>query len=67
MSFSTHLPRYDALGTRLGTRTLGTPAQDIAYGVAVDASGNTFVVGQTFGSLGGNTSAGGYDAFLARF
>ncbi|RYZ42350.1 MAG: hypothetical protein EOO71_08370 [Myxococcaceae bacterium] len=66
-SFDAFLTRYDALGSKLGTRTLGSPAQDIAYGVAVDASGNTFVVGHTFGSLGGNTSAGGYDAFLARF
>ncbi|WP_253899500.1 SBBP repeat-containing protein [Corallococcus carmarthensis] len=61
------LSRYDALGTALGARTLGTSRPDIAYGVAVDASGNTYVAGQTFGSLGGNTHAGGYDAFLARF
>ncbi|NVJ00125.1 SBBP repeat-containing protein [Myxococcus sp. AM009] len=66
-SFDAFLTRYDALGTKLGTRTLGTPFQDIARGVAVDAAGNAYVAGQTFGSLGGNTSAGGYDAFLARF
>ncbi len=61
------LTRYDALGTWLGTRTLGTPFQDIARGVAVDAAGNAFVAGQTYGGLPGNTHAGGYDAFLARF
>ncbi|WP_226994236.1 SBBP repeat-containing protein [Myxococcus hansupus] len=66
-SLDAFLTRYDALGNRLGTRTLGTPFQDIARGVAVDASGNAFVAGHTFGSLPGNTSAGGFDAFLARF
>ncbi|QDE87347.1 hypothetical protein BHS07_32105 [Myxococcus xanthus] len=66
-SLDAFLARYDALGTKLGTRTLGTPFHDSARGVAVDASGNAYVAGQTFGSLGGNTNAGGYDAFLARF
>ncbi|WP_426754712.1 SBBP repeat-containing protein [Myxococcus sp. Y35] len=66
-SFDAFFTRYDALGTKLGTRTLGTPLSDVARGVAVDASGNAYVAGTTFGSLGGNTSAGGYDAFLARF
>lgn len=59
--------RYDALGTKLGSRTLATPRQDIARGVAVDASGNAYVAGQTGGSLGGNTNAGGNDAFVVRF
>ncbi|AFE04318.1 hypothetical protein COCOR_01829 [Corallococcus coralloides DSM 2259] len=61
------LTRYDALGTKVGSRLLGTSRQDIARGVAVDASGNAYVAGQTAGSLGGNTSAGGNDAFLVRF
>ncbi|MFP2956791.1 SBBP repeat-containing protein [Myxococcus sp. 1LA] len=66
-SFDAFLTRYDALGTKLGTRTLGSPSQDIARGVAVDAAGNAYVTGTTYGGLGGNVSAGGYDAFLARF
>ncbi|WP_238540029.1 SBBP repeat-containing protein [Corallococcus macrosporus] len=66
-SFDAFLTRYDALGTRLGTRTLGTPLHDSARGVAVDASGNAYVTGTTYGGIGGNTNAGGYDAFLARF
>ncbi|WAS88747.1 MULTISPECIES: SBBP repeat-containing protein [unclassified Corallococcus] len=61
------LTRYDALGTKLGSRLLGTSRQDIARGVAVDAAGNAYVAGQTGGSLGGNPSAGVTDAFLARF
>ncbi|WP_240360440.1 SBBP repeat-containing protein [Pyxidicoccus caerfyrddinensis] len=61
------LARYDALGTKLGTRVVGTSRPDQGRGVAVDASGNTYMTGFTYGGLGGNTSAGSYDAFLIRF
>ncbi|NTX61413.1 SBBP repeat-containing protein [Myxococcus sp. CA051A] len=61
------LSRFDAFGSKIGTRTLGTNRSDIGRGVAVDASGNTYVTGFTFGGLAGNPSAGGYDAFLCRF
>ncbi|MFP2931328.1 SBBP repeat-containing protein [Pyxidicoccus sp. 3LG] len=60
------LSRYDGLGNKLGTRVLGTGFTDLGRGVAVDASGNAYVTGHTYGDLGG-TSAGGYDAFLIRF
>ncbi|AGC42601.1 hypothetical protein MYSTI_01253 [Myxococcus stipitatus DSM 14675] len=59
--------RFDAAGLKLGTRTLGTSAPDSARGVAVDASGNAYVTGSTYGGLSGNTNAGSFDAFLARF
>ncbi|QSQ10778.1 SBBP repeat-containing protein [Myxococcus landrumensis] len=59
--------RFDAAGLKLGTRTLGTSAPDSARGVAVDAAGNAYVTGSTYGGLGGNTNAGSFDAFLARF
>ncbi|MBZ4415068.1 SBBP repeat-containing protein [Myxococcus sp. RHST-1-4] len=61
------LTRYDALGNKLGTRVVGSGFSDVGRGVAVDASGNAYVTGSTYGGLGGNTSAGGYDAFLIRF
>ncbi|QSQ28345.1 SBBP repeat-containing protein [Pyxidicoccus parkwayensis] len=61
------LVRYDALGNKLGTRVVGTSLPDVARGVAVDANGNAYVTGYTFGALGGNTHVGGYDAFLIRF
>ncbi|WP_338870089.1 SBBP repeat-containing protein [Myxococcus stipitatus] len=61
------LTRFDAAGLKLGTRTLGTSSIDSARGVAVDAAGNAYVTGFTYGDLGGNPNAGSFDAFLARF
>ncbi|MCP3058377.1 SBBP repeat-containing protein [Myxococcus sp. K38C18041901] len=58
--------RYDGSGTKLGTRVVGTHLPDVGSGVALDTSGNAYVTGSTYGSLGG-TNAGSYDAFLVRF
>src|SRR5262249_21201207 len=45
-----------------------TGASDIAYGVSADASG-VYVVGQTGGSLPGQTNSGngGFDAFVRKY
>ncbi|MFP2908300.1 sigma-70 family RNA polymerase sigma factor [Pyxidicoccus sp. 3LFB2] len=61
------LTRYDGLGNKVGTHVLGTSNPDVGRGVAVDAQGSAYVTGHTYGGLGGNTSAGGYDAVLLRF
>jgi len=55
--------KYDSAGNRLWTRQFGTPADDIAFGVAMYGSGNVCVSGRTYGSLGGPNS-GGADVFL---
>ena len=47
-------------------RQFGTAASDDSWGVAVDAAANTYVVGNTAGALGGQTSAGGIDAFVRK-
>jgi hypothetical protein len=60
------LARYDAAGNRLSIRQFGTNASDWASALAPDGAGGAFVAGQTQGSLGG-PSAGGYDAWLARW
>ncbi len=62
------LARWDAntSGGEAWSQNIGTSGDDVAYGVAVDASGNVYVVGSTNGSFSG-TSAGGYDAFLVKF
>ena len=60
------LAKYDPAGNLLWTRQLGTSANDYSFSVAVDGAGNAFMSGYTEGSLGG-TSAGGSDAFLAKY
>lgn len=66
-SMDMFLTKYDTSGTRLWTKQLGTAANDYGRGVAVDSSGNAFVVGDTFGGLDGNTNQGSNDIFLAKY
>lgn len=49
------------------TRQFGTRSFDRAEGVAVDGAGNAYVVGQTFGTLPGQASAGTLDAFVRTY
>jgi len=56
----------DARGVTLWERTLGTPADDVASGVAFAPDGSLVVAGWTGGDLAGS-SAGGEDAFLVAF
>lgn len=61
------LRRYDADGTHLWTRLIGTAGGDAVNGVALDyGSGNVYVSGFTDGSLSGSPS-GSYDAFVRRY
>jgi len=49
------------------TKQHGTGGDDYATGVAMDVYGNIFVTGYTDGTLDGNVSAGGQDAFLVKY
>jgi hypothetical protein len=60
------LRRYDTAGADLWTRQFGSAGADQANGVAVGTSG-IYVAGQTSGTLPGQTSAGGQDAFVGKF
>ncbi len=62
------LARYDSAGSPVWIRQLGSDrgVDDVALGVAADGEGNALITGFTWGSLGG-TSAGGSDAFLAKY
>ncbi len=60
------LTKFDSLGNEVWSSQIGTASYDRSFSVAVDASGNAYISGQTFGVLG-DSSAGGYDAFLTKF
>ena len=61
------LRKYDSGGAILWTRQFGTAGNDAALGVAVDASGNVYVAGDVEGTLSGQISSGGYDAFVRTY
>jgi hypothetical protein len=62
------LAKYDQNGALLWTRQLGSAADDVASGIAVDANGEVYITGGTAGQLpGGPANAGGWDYFLARY
>jgi hypothetical protein len=58
--------KYDAAGTLLWNRQLGTSDYDESRGVSADALGNLYISGEICGSPGGPNS--GYsDAFVAKY
>lgn len=60
--------KFNAAGVEQWNLQFGTVALDRAFGVAVDAAGNVYVVGQTYGGLHGNTYAGGDgDVFVVKY
>lgn len=65
------LAKFDASGNRLWVRQFGTTsAADFASDLAVDAFGNVYVVGATYGDMDGvgpGIYLGWTDAYVARF
>jgi len=61
------LTKFNADGTLLWTRQWGSAGSEYSYGVKTDSAGDVFVSGRTSGTLDGNTSAGGYDAFVTKY
>ena len=63
--------KYNSSGTRQWTRMLGSAVFDYCYSVAVDASENVYVAGDSYGHFDGwsNTDGSGttQDVFLAKF
>jgi len=59
--------KYDPAGAELWTRQFGAWDRDIAWGIATDRVGSAYVVGQTEGTLPGQQSSGGWDAFIRKY
>jgi len=59
-------PALASPGTSAWTRQFGTRRADEAQAVALDGSGNAYVVGWTFGTLPGQAPAGTVDAFVRK-
>jgi len=60
------LIKVDAAGNEVWSRQIGTVHDDHGRDVAVDALGNAYITGETFGGIGGS-NAGESDAFLVKF
>ncbi len=60
------LARYDQEGNQVWIRQIGSSVVDQAAASAPDGTGGVYVGGSTDGSFGG-PSAGGWDAWLARY
>jgi uncharacterized protein (TIGR03437 family) len=56
---------YDTDGTERWTRQFGTSGGDVAYGVAIDASG-VYTGGDTSGTFPGQSQVGNLDAFVQK-
>jgi uncharacterized protein (TIGR03437 family) len=66
-SYDAFVRKYDSSGTELWTRQFGVKTQDIAVGVATNASG-VFLLGETDAALPDQTFAGGvFDVFLRKY
>jgi hypothetical protein len=61
------LIKYSDLGVKQYSRQLGSTANDMGYGIAVDLGGSPYVVGPSAGAFDGNTSAGMQDLIVVKF
>ncbi|MDD3625859.1 MAG: SBBP repeat-containing protein [bacterium] len=61
------ISKYTPSGTRLWTTQRGTSSMDMSNDIAVDSTGNIYIVGYTYGDLGGTGNAGNTDIFLMKF
>jgi len=59
--------KYDSNGNRLWTRVFGSLSADRGNAIAIDAGGNLYIAGSTFGNLDGAHAGGNFDAFVAKF
>ena len=61
------LIKFNSSGNLQWTKQLGTFSNDVAFDVATDSSGNSYVTGYTGASLDSNTHSGELDLFLVKY
>jgi hypothetical protein len=59
--------KYNTDGNKQWTRLLSSPDGEVAYGIAVDSSGNSYISGETHGDLDGNINQGDGDIFVSKY
>lgn len=59
--------KYNSAGATQWVKQIGTAADDVAYGIGVDSTGNVYVGGTTAGNLDGETNSGNRDIFLLKY
>jgi hypothetical protein len=67
-SYDYFIAKYSASGSLSWLNQLGVSTKiSFANGVAVDASGNSYITGSTSGGLNGNSQTGFQDYFIAKY
>ncbi len=68
-SYDNFVIKFNSSGTKQWSRLLGTTGNETAYGIAVDANGNSYTTGTTTGSLDGNVNpqVGNQDLYLIKY
>jgi hypothetical protein len=66
-NYDAFVRKYDGAGNEIWTRQFGTSDNDRAGDVAVDGSNNAYLLGITSGTFPGQTSSGGWDAFVREY
>jgi len=61
------IAKFDNDGNQIWIKQFGTVALDEAIGIALDPLRNIYVLGNTYGALPGQVSAGSRDCFIAKF
>lgn len=70
-SFDVIIAKYALNGNGVWSKSIGAGLREYPYGIATDAAGNVFIVGEFEGTVnfgcGNRTSAGGMDIFVAKY
>jgi uncharacterized delta-60 repeat protein len=66
-NYDAFLTKYNANGTKIWTRLIGTSSNDLAFALTTGKDGSIYVSGETRGNLDGQINSGNYDTFLTKY